>query len=72
MTDDFVSPYLNRPLRTQAQAVRDMAAQRLNAGKIEGMEDPESAVRADERPFPKKMKLMNTGVAQHFSRVNPG
>lgn len=53
MTDDFVSPYLNLPLRTKAQALRDMAAKRPDANKIEGMEYPEARVRANEDPFPK-------------------
>lgn len=55
MTQDFTSPYLNRPLRTKAQALRDMAAKRPDANKIEGMEEyPESRAQANEDPFPKE------------------
>ncbi|MEQ1888301.1 MAG: hypothetical protein ABL951_03855 [Alphaproteobacteria bacterium] len=50
MTDDFTSPYLNRPLRTKAQAVRDIAAQRRNDGKIEAKEYSESGEWTDAGP----------------------
>lgn len=51
MTNDFVSPYLNRPLRTKMQALRDVAAKRPGANKNEGMEYPESRAQANEDPF---------------------
>ncbi|MDP1671426.1 MAG: hypothetical protein Q8L63_04995 [Alphaproteobacteria bacterium] len=51
MTKDFVSPYLNRPLRTKVQALRDMAAKRPGANINEEMEDPESRAQANEDPF---------------------
>jgi hypothetical protein len=54
MTDDFTSPYLNLPLRTKAQALRDMAAKRPDANKVEGMEYPESRAQANEDPLSKE------------------
>ncbi len=73
MTNDFTSAYLNRPLRTKAQALRDMATQRSDANKIEGMEEyPESRVRVNGGSVFKRMNLMKTGAAHHFFRVSPG
>lgn len=71
MTDDFVSPYLNLPLRTREQALRDLAAQRLNTGKIEGVEYPEARVRANEGPFPKNESDENRDRSPLF-RASPG